>query len=96
MPPSVPPAQGLCERLGDGARDDVAGAAGGEGDDEADRLLGPGGVRRPNDEERGGHGGGAQDNTAIGHGRSSCETAMQGPCRNAPAQSSDERNQDPR
>ena len=38
-------AQRLAQRLGDDARDDVAGAAGGEGDDDADRLVRIGGQR---------------------------------------------------
>ena len=49
-------AQRLAQRLGDDTRDDVAGAAGGKGDDDADRFVRVGGQRgrRGRGQQRGG------------------------------------------
>ncbi len=60
-------AEGLRQRGGEQAREDVRGAAGGEGDDDADRMvegLGGGGTRRG---QREGAGGGAEERAAVDH-----------------------------
>ena len=62
-------AERLGERLGDGARHDVARAAGREGDDDAHRLLGPCGQRGAGASARRGEhdSGAARDGSGDGH-----------------------------